>query len=94
MFIKLYLREVYNLIQKKEDKKQKTTFRIRYRYYEYLVILSEFTNIPIIYKISINKLIRLYLDKTIIVYINNILIVFKEEKDYVKYVQYVIEELL
>src|SRR5436305_6311526 len=44
VFSKLDLRAMYNLVHMKEGKEWKTTFRTRYSYFEYLVILFRLTN--------------------------------------------------
>jgi len=44
IFTKLDLRGAYNLVRIKKGKKWKITFKIRYKYYEYLVIPFGLTN--------------------------------------------------
>ena len=48
IYIKLNFYGVYNFIYIKEGKKWKTAFKIKYRYYKYIIILFGLTNIPII----------------------------------------------
>jgi hypothetical protein len=74
VFTKLDLRGVYNLIRIKEGKEWKTAFRYRYRYYKYLVMPFGATNILVTYIRIINDILRLYLDKIYIVYLDNILV--------------------
>lgn len=45
-FTKLDLKRIYNLIRIKEGEKWKTTFRTKYRYFEYLVIPFGLINTP------------------------------------------------
>jgi hypothetical protein len=46
-FIKIDLTDVYNQIRIKKNNEWKTTFRIRYEHFEYLMILFDLTNASI-----------------------------------------------
>ena len=85
-FIKFDLREVYNLIRIKVEKKWKTTFRTRYEHYEYTMMSFEFINLSTTCQEMINDALREYLNVFVIVYLNDILIFFKTMKEHVKYV--------
>ncbi|GKB25058.1 putative reverse transcriptase domain-containing protein [Tanacetum coccineum] len=60
------------LIRVKEDDTPKTTFRMRYGHYEFLVIPFRLTNAPTVFMDLMNRVCRLYLDKSVIVFINDI----------------------
>ena len=85
-YIKLNFYGAYNLIHIKEGEKQKMVFQIKYRHYEYIVILFKLINIPTIMQSLVNNILREYLDKFYIIYLNNILIFLDSEKKYKKYI--------
>ena len=75
-FIKLNLREIYNLIRMKAEKEWKTTFRIRYDLYKYTVISFELINASTSFQELFNDTLRKYLNIFVIMYLNDILIFF------------------
>jgi hypothetical protein len=86
-FIKLDQYIGFNLIRIKEGDEWKTAFRSRYRYYEYLIILFGLTNILAIYIRLIYNLLKKYLDKYYIAYLDNILIFTETLEEYIKIVK-------
>ena len=52
----------------------KNAFRIRYNYFEYLIISFNLVNVSIIFQIYINKVLINLINITYIVYLNDILI--------------------
>ena len=78
IFTKLDLRGAYNLIRIKNGEKWKTVFRTRYGHYEYLVMPFGFTNAPATCHTLINNVLKIYLDKTVVIYFDDILIYFDE----------------
>ena len=61
-----------------EGDEWKTTFRTRYSYFKYQVILFSFSNTPAIFQSYVNKILAEKLDIFIIVYLNDILIYTKD----------------
>ena len=86
IFITLNLQEVYNLIKMKVGKKWKTAFRIRYDHYEYKVMLFDLINASVTCQQMINDVLRDLLNVTVIAYLDDILIFFK---DFMKYENHV-----
>ena len=86
-FTKLNLREAYNFIKIKIRKKWKTTFRTRYKLFEYLIILFELINASTTCQDTINDALRKHLNIFAIIYLNDILIYFKNQKEYKKHVK-------
>jgi hypothetical protein len=84
----------FNLIRIKEGNEWKTVFRSRYGYYEYLVISFGLTNAPAIYIRLVHNLLRKYLDKYYITYLDNILIFTETLEEYIKIVKEILQFLM
>jgi len=74
IFSKIDLRSGYHQILVKVNDVQKMTFRSRYRHYEYVVMPFGVTNVPTVFIDYMNKIFRPFLDKFVVVFINDILI--------------------
>ena len=92
-FSKIDLRAAYHLIRIKEGDEWKTAFRTRYGLYEYQVMPFGLTNAPASFQNLINDVLREYLDLSVIVYLDDILIFSKTREEHVVHVKQVLEKL-
>ena len=90
-FIKLNLRETYNLIWIKTEKEWKTAFRTRYEFYEYTIMSFEWINIPTSCQELLNNTLQEYLNIFVIIYLNDILIFFQTEEEHKQYIKKMLE---
>jgi hypothetical protein len=74
VFSKIDLRSGYHQLRIKEDDIPKTTFKMRFRHYEFTILPFGLTNAPGVFMSLMNGVFREYLDKFIQVLIDDILI--------------------
>ena len=74
VFTKIDLRGVYNLIRIQEGDKYLTAFRTHYGSFKYKVMLFRMCNTLSTFQSLINRVLQKFLDKFVIVYLDNILI--------------------
>ena len=71
----------------------KNAFWMRYEHYEFLVISFGLTNAPAIFMDLMNRVFRPYLDQFVIVFIDDILINSKTERERKKHLQISLQTL-
>ena len=71
----------------------KIAFQSRYGHYEYLVIQFELTNTPATFMDLMNRTFRPYLDRFMIVFIDDILIYFANESEHKGHLRIVMQIL-
>jgi hypothetical protein len=82
IFSKIDLRSGYHQVGIKEEDIRKTTFRTRYGHYEYTVVPFGLSNAPVIFMCLMNGVFRDYLDKFVIVFLDDILVYSKSKKEH------------
>ena len=92
VFLKIDLHFGYHQLRIKESDVSKTTFRMTYGYYKFLVIPFELINTLAVF-IYLMNLFKPYLDKFVIMFINDILVYSKSNEEHEEYLRMILEIL-
>nr|GEY57884.1 putative reverse transcriptase domain-containing protein [Tanacetum cinerariifolium] len=83
----------YHQLRVREEDFSKTTFRTRYGHYEFQVMPVGLTNAPAIFMDLMNRVCKPYLDKFMIVFIDDILIYSRNKKEHEEHLREILELL-
>ncbi|CAN1777094.1 Transposon Ty3-G Gag-Pol polyprotein [Linum perenne] len=93
VFSKIDLRSGYHQLRVAETSVPKTAFRTRYGHYEFLVMPLGLTNAPSAFMALMNRVFHDYLDKFVIVFIDDILIYSKSNKEHEEHLRITLQKL-
>jgi hypothetical protein len=93
VFSKIDLRSGYHQLKIRPSDIPKTTFTNRYGLYEYTVMSFGLTNAPTYFMYLMNKIFMEYLDKFVVVFIDDIFIYSKNEEEHVEHLRLVLQKL-
>nr|GEX20680.1 putative reverse transcriptase domain-containing protein [Tanacetum cinerariifolium] len=93
VYSKIDMRSGYHQLRVREEDIPKTTLRTRYGHYKFQVMLFSLTNTPTVFVDLMNQTCKPYLDKFVIVFIDDILIYSKNKQEREEHLKLILELL-
>ncbi|GKA55789.1 putative reverse transcriptase domain-containing protein [Tanacetum coccineum] len=93
VYSKIDLRSGYHQLRVRKEDIPKNAFKTRYGHYEFQVMLFGLTNAPAVFMDLMNRVCKPYLDKFLIVFIDDILIYSKSKQEHKKHLKLILELL-
>ncbi|KAK9083378.1 hypothetical protein Scep_029849 [Stephania cephalantha] len=92
-FSKIDLRSGYHQLRIRAEDREKTAFRTRYGHYQFTVMPFWLTNAPMVFMDLMHRVLREYLDRFVIVFIDDILIYSKTRDDHGEHLRIILQTL-
>jgi hypothetical protein len=93
VFSKIDLRSGYYQLRVRPEDVPRTAFRTRYGHFEFLVMPFGLTNAPAAFMDLMNRVFQPYLDRFVIVFIDDILVYSRSEAEHVEHLRIVLQIL-
>ena len=93
VFSNIDLRSGYHQVRIKDEYIHKTAFRTRYGHYEFVVLPFSLTNVPTTFMCLVNIVFNKYLDKFVLVFLDEILIYSKNEEEHEEHLRLTLQLL-
>lgn len=87
------MRSGYHQLRVRDDDISKTVFRTRYGHYEFLVMPFGLTNAPAVFMDLMNRVFREFLDKFVVVFIDDILVYSHSIKEHARHLRILLQIL-
>ncbi|GKE59254.1 putative reverse transcriptase domain-containing protein [Tanacetum coccineum] len=90
---RMCLRSGYHQLRVRDEDIPKTTFKMRYGHYEFQVMPFSLTNAPAVFMDLMNRACKPYLDKFVILFIDDILIYSRNKEEHANHLRIILELL-